>query len=155
MPSTLRLSLWAAAAAVFATLAGTLVAVRGESLGHEVVLLLAEQDRSDALDAEVAANDHQRRETQELIDELIDGRLSLAGAAEALHQIELDSHGDFRLIRHAYRGLPEEEAAYCHALHWALRRLPCDPAAAGRVRDRLRAEFAAHFHHLPPARQPA
>lgn len=155
MPSMLRLSLCAAAAAVFATLAGTLVAVRGESLGHEVVVFLAERDRSDALDAEVTANYHQRREKQELTDELVAGRLSLAEAADALRQIELDCHGDFRMVRHAYRGLPEEEAAYCHALHWALRRLPRDPAAAGRVRDRLRAEFAAHFHHPPPERQPA
>jgi hypothetical protein len=149
MHSVLRLSLWAAAAAVFATLSGLCVSVRGESLGHEAVLLLNELDHSAALESEATTNRSLQERKGEVADELIAGRLSLAEAADALHEIEVGHHGDFRLVRHAYRGLPEDEAACCHALLWARRQLTHDPARAADVLPRLRAEFAARFHHLP------
>ncbi len=155
MHSVLRLSLWAAAAAVFAALSGAVVSVRGESLGHEVLVLLAELDRATDLDAEVAANHSLKREKWELTDELIAGRLSLADAADAFRTVEAAYHGDFRLVQCAYRGLPEDEAACCHALYWARLRLRHDPTRAAEVLPRLRAEFEARFHHPPPSRRPA
>jgi hypothetical protein len=154
MHSVLRLSLWAAAAAVFATLSGICVSVRGESLGHEAVVLLNELDHSAALETEWSTNRSLQERTAEVADELLAGRLSLTEAADALHEAEVDRHGDFRLVLHAYPHLPEDEAAYCHALLWARRQLARSPARAADVLPRLRAEFAARFHHPPPTPNP-
>ncbi len=155
MHSVLRLSLWAAAAAVFAAAGGAVVSARGESLGHQLSHILAEMDHSAALDAEVAASHSLRQQKRELTAELVAGRLSLAEAAEAFQEVEVTYHGDLRYIRHAYPNLPEDEATYCHALQWARRRLPCDPARAAEILAGLRAEFEARFHHAPTFKEPA
>jgi hypothetical protein len=155
MHSVLRLSLWAAAAAVFATVGGVVVSVRGESLGHQLSQLLTEMDHSAALDAEMATNRSLRERKRELAHELIAGRLSLAEAADAFREVEVTYHGDFCLVRCAYRDLPEDEAAYCHALIWARQQLTRDPARAAEVLPRLRDEFEARFRHPPPEREPS
>jgi hypothetical protein len=155
MHSVLRLSLWAAAAAVFATLSGAVVSVRGETLGHQLRQLVTEMDHSEALDAEMSSNRSLRERKRDLADEVIAGRLSLAEAADAFREVEVSYHGDFHMVRCAYRGLPEDEAAYCHALIWARQQLIRDPARAAEVLPRLRAEFESRFHHPPPERGPA
>jgi hypothetical protein len=153
MHSVLRLSLWAAAALLAAF--GVCAAVRGECLAHEAKLLLVECERAAALEAEVSANRSLSEHKWAVVASLVAGRLSLAEAAEGLHQAEVTTHGDFRFVRRAYEGLSEEEAAYRHAITWARCQLSHDPASATGVLARLQAEFEARFHHpLPPARGP-
>jgi hypothetical protein len=153
MHAVLRLSLWAAAAALFAGLSGTVLSVRGETLAHEVKKLLNECDRAAALEVEESANRSLDRQKREVTADLIAGRVSLAEAAEALHEAEVAIHGDFRMVRQAHRHVPEEEAAYCHALVLARSHLARPPDQAAPVLARLRAEYEARFHHPPvPAR---
>jgi hypothetical protein len=151
MHSLLRSSLWAAAAALFAMLGGVCVSVRGESLAHEATLLLAEWDRSAALDIGMAANRSREAEKKEVLAALVAGRLSLAEAAERLCQEEFACEGDLKWLGGVYPGLSEEEAACRHTVRRALLALPADPSQRARVTARLQAEFAAQFHHpFPP-----
>jgi len=154
MHSVLRLSLWAAAAALFATLSGVCLSVRGESLGQQLSHLLTEIDHAAALETEMAANRSLREQKRELAAKLVAGRLRLAEAADAFYEIEVAYHGDFHMVQWAYRGLPEDEAIYCHAFVWVRQQLARDPAHGPEALARLRAEFEARFHHPPPGPVP-
>jgi len=154
MHSVLRLSLWAAAAALFATLSGVCMTVRGESLGHQLSQLLTEMDHADALETEMAGLCSLREHKRELAAELVAGRLSLAEAADAFYEAEVAYHGDFHMIQCAYRGRSEDEAAYCHVFVWVRQQLARDPAHGPEAVARVRAEFEARFHHPLPRQVP-
>jgi hypothetical protein len=151
MGSVLRWGLWAAAAALLAMGGGAVLSARGAGLAREATWLLAEWDRAAALEGRAARRRSRLGEKERVTAELIAGRRSLAEAAEALCDAEVASQGDFHWVRAIYPGLSQEEAAYRHAVRWALvmgrgRRAPAGPLLA-----RLRREFEAHFHHpLPP-----
>jgi hypothetical protein len=147
MHALLRLSLWAAAASLFATLGGLCVSIRGNTLAHDTAALLAECEQASALEARVAAQHSRQEEMKAVGAELIAGRLRLAEAAEALYRLEVTSQGDFHTIRHVFRGQSDEEAAYLYALSWARRQLRGDPCWAATVLARLEAEFEGRFHH--------
>jgi hypothetical protein len=102
-----------------------------------------EDKRSEAMDAERAPVLRRIRATDQIVQDLIDGRLTLAEAGRRLRAEQDGNPGFWIVVRRDQPGDSDEERVYRHLLTLVSEGLPNEPARAGAVRQRLEAELRA------------
>jgi len=120
----------------------------------------AEVRRSDELDAQLTEAQHRVGAKQQVVSDLIAGRLSLLEAAARFRDLTPPSSDAARYLRSVYAGASDDER-FCRAVIQWVRgtRRSGSRAEADRVAARLEAEFQEYLRRdgriaLPPAPSP-